>query len=195
MLLQLKDIYKSYPGNPVPVFNGLNLQVNQGELVAITGISGSGKSTLLNLIGTLDHDYEGQIKFKNTNINSLSHREKEQYRNEEIGFVFQNHHLLPQCTIWENILIPAMIHPDYQDSKKVENRAQQLLEIIGLSSRVSDYPNQLSIGECQRIAILRSLINHPALILADEPTGALDKANSQLIADLLIQLNQKKQIT
>ena len=197
MLLQLQNISKSY-GNPAHttrqvVLNNLALSVNEGDTMAILGPSGSGKSTLLNIIGTLDRSDTGTYTYKEKEISTYSARELDLFRNREIGFVFQFHHLLPQCNLLENVLIPTLV--DTNPKKEKTDYAEDLLNRVGLWDHSQKMPGQLSGGECQRAAVVRAMINRPSLILADEPTGALDRSNVDKMADLLLQLNSEDQVT
>jgi len=197
MLVKLQNISKSY-GNPddatfQSVLKNLELHVAEGETIAILGPSGSGKSTLLNIIGTLDYPDTGSLIYNDRTINELSSDEIDQFRNREIGFVFQFHHLLPQCNVLENILIPTLVN---KGSLKEDNEhAEFLLNKVGLWEHRYKKPGQLSGGECQRVAVVRSMINRPSLILADEPTGALDGKNVDAISDLLLKLNKEENVS
>ncbi|HNX57010.1 MAG TPA: ABC transporter ATP-binding protein [Prolixibacteraceae bacterium] len=190
MLLKLENISKSYSKDRM-ILNQLNLEINAGERVAIVGPSGSGKTTLLNLIGTLDRPDDGKMIFDGQNLSAMNDNQLAQFRNRKIGFVFQMHHLLPQLSLWENVLLPTLTDPALQ-GKETEERAKRLIERVGLSGVVSQKPSELSGGECQRTAVVRALINRPALLLADEPTGALDQKSSGNLTDLLIELNKEE---
>lgn len=194
MMLVLKDINKSFgtPGeaNSRKVLSGLSFQMEKGESVAILGPSGSGKTTLLNIIGTLDHPDSGEVFFKDRNISNFSGKALDQFRNLEIGFVFQFHHLLPQCTLLENILIPTMTLREKQDKTDKMEYALELLQRLGIHEHRNKLPGKMSGGECQRAAVVRAMINRPSLLLADEPTGALDSQNAEIIAELLTGLNK-----
>jgi ABC-type lipoprotein export system ATPase subunit len=197
MLLKLQNISKSY-GNPTDsthqsVLKNLSLDVEQGETLAILGPSGAGKSTLLNIIGTLDYPDSGSIVFKDRSITELSGKELDHFRNREIGFVFQFHHLLPQCNVLENVLIPTLV--DKSDSKQKNKQAEAMLNRLGLWEHRHKKPGQLSGGECQRVAVVRSMINNPSILLADEPTGALDSKNVDAISELLLKLNKEENVT
>lgn len=188
MLLKLKDINKSFDTpseeKSLTILKNLSLEIAKGETVSIVGPSGSGKSTLLNIIGTLDQPTSGEVFFDEHNLLECSESELTRIRNKEIGFIFQLHHLLPQCTVIENVLIPVLA--DKQKSNENDfQRAKLLLEKVGLQDRVDYFPAQLSGGELQRVAVVRSLINTPKLILADEPTGSLDNKSSIMLAELL----------
>jgi ABC-type lipoprotein export system ATPase subunit len=185
-LLTLSNVSKKY--GDLQVLYGVNLSLQQGEAVAIVGPSGCGKSTLLNLIGTLDTPDGGTVTLNGRDVTQLTEEERAKVRNTEIGFVFQMHHLLPQCTVLENVLVPTLL----TRPAGAEARARQLLERVGLSERLAHFPGQLSGGERQRVAVVRALIHAPKLLLADEPTGALDQRSAENLADLLIQLNREE---
>lgn len=189
VLLDIKDVKKSYQVSKVEtleVLKGINLQINREEIVAIVGKSGAGKSTLLHLIGTLDTPDSGKIFFDGTDIYSMKERELSKFRNNKIGFIFQFHHLLPEFTAIENVMIPSMI-----SGKEDKVRAIELLREVGLEDRKDHRPNEISGGEAQRIAIARALINSPDLILADEPTGNLDTQNADAVINLIFDLRDK----
>lgn len=196
MLLTLKNISKSYgnpgSGNFQQVLDDISFEVSEGDSIAIIGPSGSGKTTLLNLIGTLDQPDEGTIFYKGRDITGLSRQEIEKFRNKEIGFIFQMHHLLPQCTLLENVLLPTL--PDKND-KDAHLRAEKLIKRIGLWEHKDKKPQLLSGGECQRTAVVRAMINNPGLLLADEPTGALDHENALKLIELLLELNKEDKLT
>lgn len=196
MLLKLEKIQKNYllPGNivPVKVLENINLKVEKGDSIAIVGPSGSGKSTLLNIIGALDKPTTGDVSLSGKDLSELSDKELAQIRNQEIGFVFQLHHLLPQCTVMENVLVPTI---PFKQSNNAAQRAEKLLVRVGLGARRTHYPGQLSGGERQRAALVRALINQPRLLLADEPTGSLDHASAESLAQLLIELNTEEKTT
>ncbi len=199
MLLQLENIHKGF-GNPADqtyrkVLDDLSLQVSEGERIAILGPSGSGKTTLLNLIGALDHPDAGTVVFQGENITSLSRKEMDDFRNQKIGFVFQFHHLLPQCTVMENVLIPTLMIRDRAVRNEKVEWARHLLNRVGIWDHRDKLPGKLSGGECQRAAVVRAMINRPSLLLADEPTGALDRDNVEKMSDLLIDLNKNDGLT
>ena len=193
-LLTLKSISKSYrePGsdNVVSVLRDIDLIIEAGESVAIVGPSGCGKSTLLNLLGTLDTPDSGAVQFDGETISQCSPKRLAELRSEKVGFIFQLHHLMPQCTALENVLLPTLALRDKPEFKSVQQRAEQLLSEVGLKDRLSWKPAQLSGGERQRVAVVRALINQPKLILADEPTGALDEKNAEALTGLLLSLQQ-----
>jgi ABC-type lipoprotein export system ATPase subunit len=190
MLLKLENISKSYSKDRV-ILEQLSLEINAGERVAIVGPSGSGKTTLLNLIGTLDRPDVGKMIFDGQDLSAMNDNQLAQFRNRKIGFVFQMHHLLPQLSLMENVLLPTLTDPALQ-GKETEERARRLIERVGLSGVIGQKPSELSGGECQRTAVVRALINRPALLLADEPTGALDQKSSGNLTDLLIELNREE---
>ncbi|HEY5124681.1 MAG TPA: ABC transporter ATP-binding protein [Ignavibacteria bacterium] len=193
LLLEAFDIRKSYQitkQNKLHVLKGINLKIFRGEIAAIVGKSGAGKSTLLHILGALDTPDSGKLIFNNQDIFTYHDKEMASFRNKEVGFVFQFHHLLPEFTVFENILIPAMI------SKNInKNRINELLREVDLSSRADHKPSEISGGEAQRAAIARALINSPNLILADEPTGNLDTQNAESIIDLIFNLRKKHNTT
>lgn len=197
--LKLEDVSKSYDSvsdaPPVRVLEAINFTVQCGESAAICGPSGSGKSTLLNLIGTLDKPTRGRVLLQKEDLAQLNEKQLASVRNRQIGFIFQAHHLLPQCTVLENVLVPTLASPDASQRKSAPGRANQLLERVGLSARIHHRPGQLSGGERQRVAVVRALINQPKLLLADEPTGALDQAAADELARLLIELNREEGVT
>ena len=183
-MLKATGIKKSY-GN-LPILKGVDFEVSKGEIVSIIGASGAGKSTLLHILGTLDKPDEGSVELNNTKVSLLSGELLSVFRNNNIGFVFQFHHLLPEFTAIENICIPAFIAK--KSKKEAEARALELLDLLGLKDRAHHKPNHLSGGEQQRIAVARALINNPAIILADEPSGNLDSENAQSLHQFFITL-------
>lgn len=193
MLLKLEKISKNYRANdqvdPLLVLKSIDFTLAKNESCVIYGPSGSGKSTLLNIIGGLTRPDSGIVEFNGNDLNQLSNDELAYYRNRDIGFIFQQHHLLPQLTLIDNILLPTV--PFAQDKQESEllSRALEMLKRVGLTNRQSHRPGQLSMGECQRVAMIRALINKPRLLLADEPTGALDSTNANNLIDLLLELN------
>ena len=194
MLLQLEDIEKSFylrDGRLARnVLKNLNLRVNSGESAAIIGPSGSGKTTLLNLIALIDTPDKGNVLFSDENLKGLSGRKLDEYRNQSIGIVFQLHHLLPQLSLLENVLLPTLgSGVQKADSQK---RAKELLERVGIWDQRNQKPGELSGGECQRAAVVRALINQPRLLLADEPTGALDEENADKLANLLLEVHKEQ---
>jgi putative ABC transport system ATP-binding protein len=190
-MISLKDITKTYHLGTidVPVLKRINLSIEEGEYVAIMGASGSGKSTLMNIIGCLDRPTSGQYFLAGQDLTTLDDDELADIRNQYIGFVFQQFNLLPKLTSLSNVMLP-MIYADVDKSQRIEQATAALVQ-VGLSDRLQNSPNQLSGGQQQRVAIARALVNHPALVLADEPTGALDSTTSKEIMDLLTKLNQQ----
>jgi putative ABC transport system ATP-binding protein len=190
-MISLKDITKTYhlEALDVPVLKRVNLSIEEGEYVAIMGTSGSGKSTLMNIIGCLDRPSSGQYILAGQDLTTLNDDELADIRNQYIGFVFQQFNLLPKLTSLSNVMLP-MIYADVDKSQRIEQATDALVQ-VGLSDRIQNRPNQLSGGQQQRVAIARALVNHPALVLADEPTGALDSSTSEEIMNLLTELNQQ----
>ena len=185
-IISLKNITKTFKGLDAPVLSNLNLQLNKSENIAISGVSGSGKSTLLHLMAGLDYPNSGSVYLNNENIGSLSQNDLSIIRNQLIGFIYQSHHLLPDFSALENVVMPLLIRGGkYQNN---HNKAIKILKKLGLSNRLDHYPHQLSGGERQRVAIGRALINEPQIILADEPTGNLDRSNAKVVFDLFINL-------
>jgi ABC-type lipoprotein export system ATPase subunit len=195
-LIQLHQIFHSFPDgeNKNEVLRGFSLDVQRGEVIAITGPSGSGKSTLLSIIGTLLKPDSGEYLFDGVPVGSMDDAARAQFRNRSIGFIFQDHRLLPQFTVLENVLLPALA-TQQQTTKEQEERAAYLLQSTGIATLTNKYPEQLSGGECQRVAICRALIMSPKLLLADEPTGLLDAANADRITDLLLSVNASEKCT
>jgi ABC-type lipoprotein export system ATPase subunit len=192
-LLELIDVSKSYDipaSGPLRVLEGITWTLAAGQAVAVTGPSGSGKSTLLNIIAALDRPTAGRVLLAGEDLCKLPDRRLSIIRNRHIGMIFQLHHLLPQCTVLENVLVPTLVGG--RGDGQAENRALHLLERVGLSGRLGHFPWQLSGGECQRVAAVRALINKPKLVLADEPTGSLDRAAAANLADLLVELNRQE---
>jgi ABC-type lipoprotein export system ATPase subunit len=190
-LLKLQHVAMSYDDSG-GVLRDVNLTVAPGESLAIVGPSGCGKSTLLNIIGTLDRPTAGSVALDGHDLAQLSDKQLAAVRNQRIGFIFQAHHLLPQCTVLENVLVPTLAPGSKTDG--AEERARRLLDRVGLGHRLDHRPGQLSGGERQRAAVVRALINRPALLLADEPTGALDRASSDNLATLLTELNREENV-
>jgi len=187
-VIELRDVSKQYAAKPkpVPVLENVNLVVEQGERVAVVGPSGSGKSTLLNMLGTLDSPTSGQVMYKGRDVAKLAPDALAKLRNQDIGFVFQQHHLLPQLTVLENVLVPTVLT---EASPRTVKNAEQLLERVGIEKRANHRPAQISGGERQRVAVVRALINKPSLLLADEPTGSLNQKAAESLAELLIEIN------
>lgn len=198
MLLELEHVEKRYTTpdrkTSLLILKDISLKVANGESLAILGPSGSGKSTLLNIIGALDRPTKGTIRLAGQDLSKLTNQELAKVRNQQIGFIFQLHHLLPQCTVLENVLIPTIPHEKYKNAPESTTRAKELLKRVGLSDRMDYRPGQLSGGECQRTAVVRALINQPKLILADEPTGSLDQTTAQNLGKLLHELNQEQKV-
>jgi predicted ABC-type transport system involved in lysophospholipase L1 biosynthesis ATPase subunit len=190
-LLELEGVSRRYDtGSGLLVLDGVSLAIAQAESVAVVGPSGSGKSTLLNLMGALDRPSAGRVRLEGRDLGELGEDELARVRNEKVGFVFQAHHLLPQCTALENALVPTLVHPDRALRRGAPQRARELLLRVGLAERADHRPAQLSGGECQRVALVRALINRPRLVLADEPTGSLDAEAAAALAELLCELNR-----
>ena len=185
-MIKINNIHHSYDN--IKVLNGVNLEINNGEIVSILGKSGVGKTTLLNLIGTLDNIQNGEIIINERLINSLDCKELCKFRNEEIGFVFQFHNLLPEFTAFENICLPAYIKGGNQI--EIHKKANELLKILNINNRSHHKPSELSGGEQQRVAVARALINSPSIMLADEPSGNLDSKNADDLYKLFLNLNK-----
>jgi lipoprotein-releasing system ATP-binding protein len=188
MSLVVRQVTKDYPtrSGPLSVLRGVDLEMRPGDALAIMGPSGSGKSTLLYILGTLDEPTAGGVSLDGADPFQLSERELAAFRNRKLGFVFQDHHLLPQCTVLENVLVPTLVGSD--DPAAVKQRALALLERVGLKERLEHRPAELSGGERQRVAVARALVHKPALLLADEPTGNLDRQTARSVGALLIEL-------
>lgn len=189
-LLSVENVTRQYDdvgGEALPVLRGVSFTLDAGQSLAILGASGSGKSTLLNIVGGLDLPDAGRVVLDGHTLAEHDAEALARVRNEQVGFVFQLHHLLPQCTVLENVLVPALVRGRAAADAAVA-RAQQLLEQVGLAERLSHRPAQLSGGERQRVAVVRALINEPKLLLADEPTGALDHAHAVQLVELLLEL-------
>lgn len=185
-MILASDIHKSF--GKLHVLKGVNFEVKQGEIVSIIGKSGAGKSTLLHILGTLDRATKGKLIINNEEVFKLNAKKLAEFRNKNIGFVFQFHHLLPEFTALENVCIPAYIQNISE--VKAEQRAKELLDYLGLSERLTHKPTQLSGGEQQRVAVARSLMNQPAIVFADEPSGNLDSTSSQELHQLLFDLRK-----
>ncbi|MDQ3191507.1 MAG: ABC transporter ATP-binding protein [Bacteroidota bacterium] len=186
-MIRAYNIHKTY--GTLEVLKGVDIEVKTGEVVSIVGASGAGKSTLLHILGTLDRADSGSLEINNININSLNNSRLSEFRNKNIGFVFQFHHLLPEFTALENVYIPALI--SNRQKKEAEQNAMELLDFLGLKDRIHHKPNQLSGGEQQRVAVARALINKPAVVLADEPSGNLDSKSAKELHQLFFTLRDK----
>ncbi len=191
-MLQAKNIQKSY--GSLQVLRGIDLTINQGEIVSIVGASGAGKTTLLHILGTLDKADAGEVLLDGVNYSSLKDKELARFRNEKISFIFQFHNLMPEFTALENVCIPAWIQQSRSKGKakeEVEKRATELLTLLGLGERVKHFPSELSGGEQQRVAVARALINSPSVVFADEPSGNLDSKNAEELHHLFFELRKK----
>jgi lipoprotein-releasing system ATP-binding protein len=193
MSLEVQHLCKDYPtrSGPLPILRDLNLRLERGEALAVMGPSGSGKSTLLHILGTLDFPTSGTVRLNDRDPFALSEPELADFRNRSIGFVFQDHHLLPQCSVLENVLIPTLV--GNHKTSDIEAWARELLERVGLSGRLEHRPAELSGGEKQRVTLARALIHRPSLLLADEPTGNLDRRSAQAVGQLLLELHRQEQ--
>ena len=193
MSLVVTEIAKDYPTRtgPLRVLHGVTLSLSRGDALGVMGPSGSGKSTLLHMLGTLDPPTSGNITLEGTDPYSLPERELAAFRNRRIGFVFQDHHLLPQCSVLENVLVPTLVNRETKPAD-TEAYARQLLDRVGLAGRLDHRPAELSGGERQRVAVARALVLKPVLLLADEPTGNLDRTNAEAIGELLMELHRQE---
>lgn len=196
-LLRLDQVARSYHSGSgtIRVLDAISLEILSGESIAIIGPSGSGKSTLLNIIGTLDKPSSGKVLLDGDDLSAHSDEKLAEIRNLRIGFIFQSHHLLPQCSVLENVLVPTLAAKDKTLRDGAKDRGIALLKRVGLGDRLTHRPGQLSGGERQRVAVVRALINRPKLLLADEPTGSLDRTSSQQLAQLLTELNREENVT
>ena len=198
-LIKLEKVSKHYAAaagvEPVVVLRDVDLELAAGESLAIIGPSGCGKSTLLNLLGTLDQPTTGRVLLEGVDLGTLGEKELAAIRNQRMGFIFQSHHLLPQCSVLENVLVPTLAGPQGALREGADDRARKLLQRVGLETRLHHRPGQLSGGERQRVAVVRALINNPKLLLADEPTGALDRASASAMGELLAGLNREEGVT
>ena len=198
MKIQLQNITKHYdiPGsvNRRNVLNDISLSIHAGDAMAIVGPSGCGKSTLLNIIGTLDLPSSGTVEINGQNAGEMNEKQLAGFRNQNIGFVFQLHHLLPQLSLLENVLVPTIPLEDKSKRKAASRRAMELLDSVGLADKLTQKPGELSVGECQRTALVRALINEPDILLADEPTGSLDRDSAENLGELLVKINKEHHI-
>ncbi len=196
MLCELNDITKTYPiptgSGFLKILDSISLRINKGESVAILGPSGSGKTTLLNIASALDIPDSGHVVIDDCDLAGLSKDQLALIRNRKIGIVFQKHHLLPQCTLLENVLVPTLPYQNKDNKGETLSRALELLDRMGLSERHNHFPSQLSGGECQRVTLARALINKPGLLCADEPTGSLDRMTAKEMAKLLAEINREE---
>lgn len=190
-IIEIHNLHKTYDKGNIKALNGIGLEIKKGEFISIMGPSGSGKSTLLNMIGALDRAEEGTIKV--AGIDLMKTRDLSEFRSQEIGFVFQMHNLIPNLSVLENVEIP--MYETRMKSEEMRERALKLLEAVELKDKADKNPTKLSGGERQRVAIARALVNHPSIILADEPTGALDSRTGDVILNLLKSLHSKEQVT
>jgi lipoprotein-releasing system ATP-binding protein len=197
-MIQLKDVYKQYASpdtsEAVPVLAGIDMTIEAGASVAVVGPSGCGKSTLLNLVGALDTPTQGQVLLDGQDLSGLDDKALAQLRNQKVGFIFQMHHLLPQLTVLENVLVPTLAQKT-TDKSQYTSLAKSLINQVGLQDVTSHLPSQLSGGQRQRVAVARALINQPMVLLADEPTGALDQATAEQISDLLVEVHKAQSVT
>ncbi|HYH64125.1 MAG TPA: ABC transporter ATP-binding protein [Urbifossiella sp.] len=193
MSLAVRDLSKDYAtrSGPLPILRGVNLSLARGESLAVMGPSGSGKSTLLHILGTLDHPTAGSVALDGTDPFTLPEGDLAAFRNRRIGFVFQDHHLLPQCSVLENVLVPTLVSRG-TDPAVTEGYARELLKRVGLADRLEHRPAELSGGERQRVAVARALVLKPLLLLADEPTGNLDRTTAQAVGELLLELHRQE---
>ena len=187
----LKDDKLSKSIDSQLILDSVSFEIEKGDTAAILGPSGSGKTTFLNIAGMLDIADSGSVYFNNQDVSSLAEKERSEFRNKHIGFIFQMHYLLPQCSVLENVLIPTLTYNSKPEKLLALQRAEYLLEKMGLIQHKHKLPGQLSGGECQRTAFVRALINQPELILADEPTGSLDEVSADILANELIHLNKE----
>lgn len=193
-MLQLKNINKSYSNSERKILDELSMEVKQGESIAIVGPSGVGKSTLLNIMSTLDSANSGEVLWEDKRLNDWGDDAQADFRNQRMGFVFQQHQLLPQLNLLENVLLPTLPLKDENKRAEAKKYALDLIERLGLTHLVNQKPGEMSVGECQRTAVVRALINKPQILFADEPTGSLDEESAEAMVDLLVSLNQTKNL-
>lgn len=191
-IVQLAGVTMRYDTADASVLDGIDLTIGRGESVAIVGESGCGKSTLLNLIGALDRPTGGSVTIGGQSLEGMKDDKRAALRSRDLGFIFQDHHLLPQCTVLENVLVPTLVPGSPNGA---DERARRLLDRVGLGDKLDARPGQLSGGQRQRVAVVRAIINEPLVLLADEPTGSLDRASSENLADLLCELNREDGLT
>ncbi len=194
MIIELRNITRQYDGNTSPVLDNISFRIPEGSTIAVVGPSGSGKSTLLNLLGTLDFPDSGEVLINGLSTASFKSHDLEKLRNSSIGFIFQTHLLMPQLNVIENVLLPV-VPQDKSSQKSAFDRAQRLIAAVGLNDKTHRFPGELSVGECQRVAVVRALINQPELLLADEPTGSLDHDSAMMLIDLLLEIRQTQHFT
>lgn len=196
-MIEIQNLVKRYSGpvGDITVLDELDLEVSKGDSIAIVGPSGCGKTTLLNILGTLDVPTSGSVSIDSKRLESMNADERARFRNHTLGFVFQQHFLLPQCSVLENVLMPRLAGDWEESENETKDRAKNLIQELGLEHRLDHMPYQLSGGERLRAAVARALINEPTLVLADEPTGSLDPSMGDQVADLFAQLNQQHDVT
>ncbi len=190
--LRVKNVWKYLGAPPQAILSDLNFEIPKGQFVTLTGRSGSGKSTLLYLVGSLDRPTSGVIEMNGRDLASMNSQEIHAFRNQNLGFIFQFHYLLPELTAFENVLMPAY---KFSETNKYQDRAKEILSLVGLENRMHHLPRALSGGEQQRVAIARALVMKPAFLLADEPTGALDSVNGAQVMSILKKINQEEKTT
>lgn len=198
-MLELVEVRKEYDspgsGERVCVLRDVTLAIEQGQSAAIVGPSGSGKSTLLNIMGALDKPTAGRVRLGGEDMTSLAEDSLAEIRNSRIGFIFQLHHLLPQCSVLENVLVPSLVNADFAGPEAARGRGLELLERVGMIDFAFHRPGELSGGQRQRVAVARALINSPEVLLADEPTGSLDSSTSDKVMDFLVELNESENVS